>query len=183
MSPLAAVFAAEAVVTEFHAENSWFPETKEIVWGGMAFLIVAFMLWKFAGPAIKKALGDRTERIQRDLDRAAGARSEAEAQAAAISSGLQNLGQEQARIRSDAQEAAAIMEREGRARIDAEAEEHQAKAETDLEAARRSAGADLQQQVVVLALDATDRIVERSLTPEVHTELVERYIAKVGASS
>ena len=38
-----------------------FPEGSEVIWGTLSFLIVAFLLWKFAGPQIKKAMKARTE--------------------------------------------------------------------------------------------------------------------------
>ncbi len=175
------VVAEAGAATEAH--NPWLPATDEIIWGGLAFLVVGYMLWKYAKPAIVKMLNDRTDRIQRDIDRAQGARSDAEADAARIQSGLTNIDGETARIIAGAADAAVLMEQEGRVRIDAEVAEHLAAAETDLEQARRSAGADMQHQVANLALEATDRIVERELTPQAQQDLVEGFISKVGATA
>ena len=50
------------------------PETAEIIWGGLASLIIFALLIKFAGPAIKKGLAARTARIQAELDGAAEAK-------------------------------------------------------------------------------------------------------------
>jgi F-type H+-transporting ATPase subunit b len=175
------LLAAEEVHTQ--AENSWLPATDEIVWGGLAFLIIAYMLWKFALPAIKKMMNDRTERIQREIDRAESARRDAEAGAARIQSGLTNIDAETARLVADAADAAVVMEQEGRVRIDNEVAEHLAAAETDLEQARRSAGADMQHQVARLALEATDLIIERELTAQAQQDLIESFISKVGATA
>ena len=61
-----AVTAAE----EVKAKNPILPETKEIFWGGLAFIIVFTLLaWK-AWPAIKKALQDREDKIRGDLEHA-----------------------------------------------------------------------------------------------------------------
>ena len=44
------------------------PETAEIVYGGLASVIVIGALVKFAGPSIKKSFNARTAKIQKELD-------------------------------------------------------------------------------------------------------------------
>ena len=44
------------------------PEVGEIIWGGLAFLIVAFGLIKFGFPALRKGLADREAKIREDLE-------------------------------------------------------------------------------------------------------------------
>ncbi len=58
------------------------PALPEIVWGGLAFLIVLAVLMKFAFPALKKGLKARQDQIRDDLEGASRAREEAEAEAA-----------------------------------------------------------------------------------------------------
>jgi hypothetical protein len=53
------------------------PETAEIIYGGSASLIIFAAIYKFGLPAAKKALNARTERIQKELDGAANALSQA----------------------------------------------------------------------------------------------------------
>ena len=43
------------------------PATDEFVWGSIAFLVLLFLLWKFAYPSIKQGMEARTERIRTDL--------------------------------------------------------------------------------------------------------------------
>jgi len=46
--------------------HSWIlPETAEIIYGGLATVIVVSALAKFAGPMIKKSFSARTEKIQK----------------------------------------------------------------------------------------------------------------------
>ena len=73
MSVLASValFAAEGGTTEFHADNTWLPESSEILWGTIAFLIILFLLIKFAAKPIGASLKGRTER-HRQRDRVGG---------------------------------------------------------------------------------------------------------------
>ena len=47
--------------TNVTAKNPIIPQGKEILWGSISFLIVLALLWKFAFPAIKKALADREQ--------------------------------------------------------------------------------------------------------------------------
>jgi F-type H+-transporting ATPase subunit b len=65
-------------------ENPILPPIKELVVGSLASLIVFGMLWKFAGPVIKKSFSDRTARIQQQLDDSAAARTAAEGEAEGI---------------------------------------------------------------------------------------------------
>ena len=54
--------------------HSWFlPETAEIIWGGLASLIIFYALYKFGWPQMKKSFEARTARIQKELDDAAAA--------------------------------------------------------------------------------------------------------------
>ena len=54
-----ALMQVAVAAEEVKAKNPILPETKEIVWGGLAFIIVFTLLaWK-AWPAIKKSLQDR----------------------------------------------------------------------------------------------------------------------------
>ena len=51
------------------------PELDEIIWGGLAFVILfAFMWWK-GFPAVKRAMDARSAKIQADLDAADTAKS------------------------------------------------------------------------------------------------------------
>ena len=48
------VLAAAEGEEHFEAHHWWWPETKEIIWGGLAFLIIAAALWKFVLPPMKR---------------------------------------------------------------------------------------------------------------------------------
>jgi len=185
MSVLASVgiFLAEEGHSATEAHHWWLPETKEIIWGGLAFLIVFGFLWWKAGPAIKKMLHDRTARIQKSLDDASSAKTEAERAAAQITANLGNLDAEKARIIADARAAAEQLKVDGMARNDAEAAELEAKAEADIAVGASRVSNELQAQVAVMSSDAAERIVARQLDDAALHDLVEQYIAKVGSGS
>jgi F-type H+-transporting ATPase subunit b len=184
MSILASValFAAEEH-TEFQAENSWLPETSEIIWGSLAFFIVLAILIKFAAKPIAKSLRGRTEKIANEIDAAARARSDAQAEIARVRQNLADVDAERTRILATATETAERMRVEGIARNDAEVADLEARADADIETLRGRATTELQAQVAAWSSEATERIVLASLDDATTQRLIEDYIAKVGASS
>ena len=83
------------------------PETAEIIYGGIASVIVIGSLVKFAGPMAKKSLAARTERIQNEMDGARNARESAEVEAAEIRKALGDIGAERSRLLAEADSQAA----------------------------------------------------------------------------
>ena len=185
MSILASValFAAEEGATEFHAENTWLPEASEILWGTIAFLIVLFILIKFAGKPIAASLRGRTEKIANEIESAAKARADAEADVARVRQNLADVDTERTRILAGADETAQRMRVDGIARNDAEVAELEARADADIATLRGRASGELQAQVAAWASEATERIVLASLDNATTQRLIEDYIAKVGAAS
>ena len=71
-----ALFAQETT-TEFHAENKWFPESAEIIWGTIAFVIIVGAAVQVGRPSRSmKAMQGRTDRIADEIEGAADARAE-----------------------------------------------------------------------------------------------------------
>ena len=89
--------------------NPFFAPIYEVIIGGVATLSVFALLYKFAGPTIKQAMRDRTERIQNDLDSSAAARKQAEADAAEIRQSLGDVDGERTRLFADADAEAATL--------------------------------------------------------------------------
>ncbi|NDF51335.1 MAG: hypothetical protein EB116_14840, partial [Betaproteobacteria bacterium] len=84
-----------------------FPEIGEIIYGGLASLIIFGALFKFGWPAAKKALEARTAKIQKELDDSAAAQSQADSDAASIRTALGDVASERARILAEADAQAA----------------------------------------------------------------------------
>ncbi len=185
MNLLASVmlFAAEGGEEVFEAHDPLLPETKEIIFGGSAFLIVAFFLVKFAGPAIKAGLKARSDRVQRDLDNAAKAEADAQDQAADIRAKLGDIDAERARLLADADDTAGRVLTEGRSRLDQEAAELQSKAEADIAGSGSRMASEIEGQVGRMAGDAAEQLVASQLDDATAQRLVEEFIAKVGSSS
>jgi F-type H+-transporting ATPase subunit b len=162
---------------------SWLlPKIGELIYGGLASLVVFFMLYKFGWPAAKKALETRTVTIQKELDDSAAARRDAENDASNIRKALSNIESERAKMLAEADAQVASLLSEGRARISAEVAEVEARATAEMAASRARVGDELRAEIARYAAIATTDAVRASLDSQTQQELVDGFIAKVGAS-
>ncbi|MEP1123506.1 MAG: hypothetical protein ABJH68_06405 [Ilumatobacter sp.] len=161
--------------------NPYFAPLKEVVIGGLATLIVFALLWKFAWPAIAKGMSDRTARIQKDLDESAAARKQAETDAAQIRTSLGDVDGERTRLFAEAEAQAAALLEDGRTRLNQEVAEMEAKAEADIAAAAGRGADDLRADIARFSSQAIESSVTASLDDATHQELIEGFIARVGA--
>ena len=176
------LFALIAAEDPSQTHHWLLPETAEIIYGGIASLIIFAALYKFALPAAKKGMAARTERIQKELDDAANAKSKATSDATAIRSALGDIAAERSRILADADAQAAAVLQEGRARVAKEVADLEAKADADLAAAQGRSNDELRAEISLLAAKATPIVIQRTLNDQTKNELVESFIANVGAA-
>ncbi len=164
------------------APNPIFPERTEIIWGGLAFVILlVLMYWKLF-PPVKNLMEQRTQRIQDAIDDADRQRAEAAEVKANYEAELADAKAEAARIVDEAREQAATVRADLQARAEADIAEMRERAAADVEASKRQAIADLQSEVSDIALGAAEAVIGRSLEdPEMQRQLVDDYIARVGA--
>ena len=165
------------------APNQLLPEKNELIFGGLAFLIVFLFIWKYGLPVIKQGMNARTERIQGDLDAAETQRTEASGILAEYQAQLADARTESARIIEEARQAADEVRSSLQAKAEADINELRTKATADIEAAKVQAVADLRGEVTALAIGAAEQVVGRNLDAETNAALVEAYINQVGANS
>lgn len=158
------------------------PETAEIIYGGIASVLIIGALVKFALPQFKKALAARTERIQKELDASSNDLAQAQADASKIRQALGDIASEKARLLADAKAQADALLADGRARLTAEITDMEAKADADVAAAAARGSDELRTEIGRLATVATDRVIASVLDDATQQSLVENFIAKVGAS-
>lgn len=164
------------------APNPIIPEITEIIWGGAAFVVLlALMKWKLF-PPVKNQMEQRTQRIQDAIDDADRQRAEAAEVKANYEAELADAKTEAARIVDEAREQAGVVRADLQARAEADIAEMRERAAADVEASKRQAIADLQSEVSDIALGAAEAVLGRSLEdPEMQRQLVDDYIARVGA--
>lgn len=159
------------------------PETNEIIYGGLAFLIVLVGLRFFAYPAVKKGMDDRTERIRGDLDQADRAKSEASGVLQDYQRQLADAKNESNRIIEEARQTADQLRVDLMARAEADVAELRERSRQDIEAAKDRAMADVRSQVAALAIGAAEAVVGRNLDPEANRAIVDRFIEQVGSQA
>lgn len=164
------------------APNPLLPETNEIIWGAIGFAIVFVFLAKFGGPAIKKAMDERAEKIQGDLDAAEAAKTESEAIKADYANRLADAKVESGRIIEEARQAADQLKADQQARLNEELAQSRAQAQADIDAAKSQAMAELRGEVADIAIGAAEAVVGANLDRDAQTRLIEDYINRVGAS-
>ncbi len=162
------------------AKSLFTPSGSELIWGTLAFLIVAAFLIKYAFPALKKGLRARTEKIRGDLEAAERAREEAEEERRSYESRLHDARAEATHIVEAAHQDAERIRQELIARAEAEAGETRARAQEDIQLATDRAMTDLRTRVADLSIELAERIVERSLDRDTQRALVDSYIDSVG---
>ena len=174
----ALVVAAEDV----QAKNPIVPETKEILWAAIAFVLVFALLAKFAWPAIKKGLQDREDKIRGDLEQAEAVRTQAETELADYQRQLAEARNEAGRIIEEARQSADQVRKDLIARAEADAAGIRAKASDDIRAASDRAMADVQAKVSDLSIELAERIVQQNLDRSTQIQLIENYINEVGGT-
>jgi F-type H+-transporting ATPase subunit b len=161
------------------APNQLVPETNELIWGGLGFLVVfGFLAWKGV-PAIKKTMDVRTERIRGDLEGAESAKSEAQQVLDEYRAQLADAKAEAGRIIDEARQAAEGVKRDQESRLQAELAEMRERSAADIESAKVQAIADLRGEVANLAIGAAEIIVGRNLDRDTQVQLVEQYVASL----
>jgi F-type H+-transporting ATPase subunit b len=163
------------------APNPLLPETNEIIWGALGFIVVFGFLAKFGLPAMRKAMNDRTEKIRGDIQAAENQRAEADQVLAEYRAQLNDAKAEAGRIIEEARQAADQIKRDQEARLQSELAELRTRAVADIDSAKSQAMNDLRGEVAALAVGAAETVVQRNLDSATQTQLVEDYINQVAA--
>ena len=167
----------------YTTENPILPPMTEMLISAAASIIVLTLLYKFAGPIIRKSFADRTAGVQARLDDSAAAKVAAETEAVAIREAQGDIEAERARLHAEAETQATALLIDGRARLDVEMAELEARAETDIAAAAGRSTDELRAEIARHSSVAIDRIVDETLDDATHQALIEGFIQRVGAST
>ena len=183
-------FAGDLLQVEFDTDDQGvtsahplFPPWKEIVVQSAASLIVFWALWKYARPAIVKAMHDRTARIQGDLDGAVEAKTDAETQAEEIRTALGDIDGERQRLFAEAETQADAILTDGRARLDLDVAELHERADAEIASAASRSGDELRADIGRYTNASIERVVADTLDDAAQQELIENFITQVGASN
>lgn len=172
---------AEAEPQEAH--NPILPTTSELFYATFAFLVLLALMYKFAFPAVQKAMDGRTQNIRDNLDEAERTKADAQRILEEYQLQLADAKNESARIIDEARQTAEQMRRDLMVRAEAEVNELRERSRTEIDAAQQRAIADLRSQVSELAIGAAEVVVQKNLDRDTNRALVERYIEQVGTNA
>ncbi len=162
------------------AKSLFTPALNEILWGAAAFAVVAFVLMKYGFPMIKQSIKNREERIRDDLESAAHAKEEAQAELEQYHAQLAQARTEGNAVIEDARQTAERVRQDLIAKAEADAGEIRNRAQEDIRLAQERALADLRAQVSDLSIELAEKVVEHNLDRETQIALIENYINTVG---
>ncbi|MBK6780268.1 MAG: F0F1 ATP synthase subunit B [Gemmatimonadetes bacterium] len=150
-----------------------------VIWTWVVFVVLLFLLRKFAFPAILKATEERERTIARQLDEAAKANTEAKA---LLDENRRLLAESRTQAQAMMAEAKSAAEKERATAIDKtrhEQEELLERARRDIAAERDKALTDLRREAVDLSLAAAGRLIGQKLDGASDRSLVEGYLASL----
>lgn len=156
------------------------PKVGEFVPDLIGFLVIWFVLAKFAWPQIVANLDKREAKISGDVEAAEKTRAEAEAQLAAYKAKIAGAQRDADQIIEDAKKTA----EQAKARImddaNKQASDIVSRGKATVESERRAAMADLTDSIADLSVNAASKIIDQSLDTEAQRKLVEKYLNEVG---
>lgn len=157
------------------------PATNELVWGIISFVVLFGALAKFAYPAIKKGIEDRSNKIRDSLDDAEKVRTEAQTILDDYQRQLADARSEANRIIEEARQTADQLRQDLMQRAEQEAAELRQRTTEELAAAQERMLGELRTHIRDLAIGAAEKVVERNLDRDTNLSLVDSYIDQLTA--
>jgi F-type H+-transporting ATPase subunit b len=172
------VVASAALLASEEPPNPLVPKTAELIVGTIAFLLLLWVLKKFAFPMFEKTFAERTAAIEGGIQKAEKAQAEADAALAQYQAQLADARGEASTIRTEAQAERARIVEDARAEANAAAEQVTSRAAAQVEADRASAQTELSREVSRIALELAERVVGESLADDARARAtIDRFIA------
>lgn len=157
------------------------PPFEELLWGTIAFAVVAGLLMKFVFPKIQEAVDKRQSEIASSVEDAEAQRQEAQKLLDDYKAQLADARSEANKIIEEARQSAEQVRKDLIAKAEEDAKVTVAKAQGEIEIERSRTMDELRGQVATLAVDLAEKVVGRSIDRSAQTQLVDDYISEVGA--
>ena len=157
-----------------------FPPLGELIPMLVGFIILWFILAKFAWPAFIGMIDKRTEIIRDSLERAEIANVESERLLEQNRVQLEDAKKQAAQIIADAKVTGEAMRTEINEQAQEEARLLVARAKAAIEAEKKAAIAQLQNSVADISVSVAGRLIGQDLSDTEHRKLIERYLAEAG---
>ncbi len=142
----------------------------------VGFLILFAVLYKLLYGPITRALDDRSTKIRESLEAADRAQEQAASSADRVEEELNEARQQGQVLIAEARDAAANFRQQEEARTRSDMEDLLERARAEIERERDAAVEEVRQEFAGLAISAAERVVERSLDADAHSELIDRVL-------
>lgn len=152
------------------------PQPGTIIWTAAVFVVLLFVLRKWAWKPIVDALQAREDGIRGDIEGAHKSRQEAQELLEQYRQQLDSARKEAQKLIGEASSRAEQLHEEKRKEVEIEARAMIEKAKSDIELERQKAAQELRREVVEIAITAASKVVGQALRPEDHRDLIEREI-------
>jgi F-type H+-transporting ATPase subunit b len=172
-----------AAHSEEAAPSPLIPAWYDIIWSGVCFIVIIFVVWRVALPRMAKLLDERGAAIEGNIAKADEAQRKAEAALEEYTAQLAEARKEAGEIREAAREDGKKIVAEAKDAATAEAARVTAAAHTQIEAERQTALVSLRSEVGTLALDLAGNVIGETLSDDAKAQaVVDRFLADLEAS-
>jgi F-type H+-transporting ATPase subunit b len=154
-----------------------------MIWTLILFLVVMYVLGKFAFPPIREALEKRANAIRENIEASERQREEADKLLEEYRQRLKEAREQADDIVARARKASEAAVAEAAADGKAKREELVAAARRDIETETRRSLEQIRKEVADLTVLATEKITRKALDPSDHKRLVEEALAEVDFSA
>ena len=158
------------------------PHLGTIIWTLITFVLVLFVLKKWAWPPILTALDEREQGIRNAIESAERARREAETVLSDHRAKLAAAEDEARRIIAEAREAGEKVRQDVVAQAKEEAQRSIDQARISIESEKRAAIAQLRREMADLAIQAAGMLIDANLDDEKNRGLVDDLISRIPES-
>lgn len=177
------MLAATALFAAEEHSNPLIPETNEIFWAVVCFVLLFVLVGRKVFPIISRTFADRTANIEGKLDQAEVERQQAQQMLKEYQQRLDDAHVEVRRMLDQARTNADRLEAELRAKAEDQARRIVERAQETIGVERDRALQSLRSEVGSLAVDLATRVVGESLDRDRQLRLVDQYLEELEASA
>jgi len=145
----------------------------------LAFLVMVFIVIKFAYKPISKYIKGRKEFVKKNLDEAQKANSDALINNQKAQENLDNSTKEASMILLDAKKQADINKENAEKELKQEMKDRRISMEKELEKEKEQALIDAKQEIVDIAINASSSLLKKSVDDSTNRQLVNDYVDSI----
>ena len=146
----------------------------------IAFLLVLWVLKKYAIPRIMEGLDKRNEQIEGDIKNAELTREEAEKMLAEYKAQLNEARVEAKKIIDEGKALGENLRQETISKAQEEANQLIKRAQEEIGREKDKAIKELQSQIADISIEVASKVIQKTLSKEEHGKLIDDYVTEVG---